>query len=53
MVVLVNAVDFALLDVIQHAQVVPVTVAVDAQLVLAVALITARIHVQTDVRIAV
>lgn len=47
----VNVVDFALLDVIQHAQVVPVTVVVDAQLVLAVALITVRIHVQVAVQV--
>lgn len=52
-VALVSVVDFALLDVIQHAQVVPVTVVVDAQLVLAVALITARIHVQAAVQVAV
>lgn len=51
--VLVNAADFALLDVTQHAQVVPVTVAVDAQLALAVALITVRIHVQATVQVAV
>lgn len=50
---LVNAVDFALLDVIQHAQVVPVTVAVAAQLALAVALIIARIHVQVAVQVVV
>lgn len=37
----VNVVDFALLDVIQHAQVVPVTVAVDV-----------RIHVQAAVQVA-
>lgn len=49
----VNAVDCALLDVIQHAQVVPVTVAVDAQLALAVVLITVRIHVQVAVQVAV
>lgn len=48
----VNVVDFALLDVTQHAQVVPVTVVVDVQLALAVALITAQIHVQVAVRVA-
>lgn len=53
MVALVNAADFALLDAIQHAQVVPATVAVAAQLVLAVALITVRIHVQVAVQVAV
>lgn len=42
MVALVSVVDFALLDVIQHAQVVPVTVAVDV-----------RIHVQAAVQVAV
>lgn len=52
-VALVNVVDFALLDVIQHAQVVPVTAAVDARLALAVALITVRIHVQAAVQVAV
>lgn len=52
-VALVNVADFALLDVIQHAQVVPVTVVVDAQLALAVALITVRIHVQVVVQVAV
>lgn len=52
-VVLVNAADFALLDVIQHAQVVPVTVVVDAQLALAVALIIVRIHVQAAVQVVV
>ena len=50
---LVNVADFALLDVIQHAQVVPVTVVVDVQLALAVALITVRIHVQVVVQAAV
>ena len=53
MAVLVNAADFALLDVTQHAQVVPVTVAVDVQLALAVALIIVRIHVQAAVQVAV
>lgn len=53
MAALVNAADFALLDVIQHAQVVPVTVVVDAQLALAAALITVRIHVQVVVQVAV
>lgn len=53
MVALVNAVDFALLDVIQHAQVVLVTVAVDAQLALAAALVDVRIHVQAAVQAAV
>ena len=48
----VNVVDFALLDVIQHAQVVPVTVAVDAQLALAAALVDVRIHVQAAVQVA-
>lgn len=52
-VVPVNVVDFALLDATRRAQVVPVTVVVDAQLVLAVALITARIHVQAAVQVAV
>lgn len=52
-VALVSVVDFALLDVTQHAQVVPVTVAVDAHLALAVALITVRIHVQAAVQVAV
>lgn len=42
---LVNAADFALLDVTRHAQVVPVAVAVDAQLALVVVLVDARIHV--------
>lgn len=53
MVALVSVVDFALLDVIQHAQVVPVTVAVDAQLALAAALVDVRIHVQATVQMAV
>lgn len=52
MVALVSVVDFALLDVIQHAQVVPVTVAVDAQLALAAALVDVRIHVQAAVQVA-
>lgn len=52
-VALVSVVDFALLDVIQHAQVVPVTVAVDAQLALAAALVDVRIHVQAAVQVAV
>lgn len=52
-VALVSVVDFALLDVTQHAQVVPVTVAVDVQLALAVALIIVRIHVQAAVQAAV
>lgn len=52
MAALVNVADFALLDVIQHAQVVPVTVVVDVQLALAVALITVRIHVQVVVQVA-
>lgn len=42
MAALVNVADFALLDVTQHAQVVPVTVAVDV-----------RIHVQATVQVAV
>lgn len=50
--VLVNAVDFALLDATQHVQVVPVTVAVDVQLALAVVLIIVRIHVQEAVQVA-
>lgn len=52
-VALVSVVDFALLDVIQHAQVVPITVAVDAQLALAAALVDVRIHVQAAVQVAV
>ena len=51
-VALVNAADFALLDVTHHAQVVPVTAVVDARLALAVALITVRIHVQAAVQVA-
>lgn len=49
--VLVNAVDFALLDAIHHAQVVPVTVVVDVQLALVAALITAQIHAQAAVQV--
>lgn len=48
---LVNAVDFALLDVTQHAQVVPVTVEVAAQLALVVVLVDARIHVLEAVQV--
>lgn len=53
MAVLVNAVDFALLDAIQHAQVVPVTVAVDVQLALVAVLIIAQIHARAVVQAAV
>lgn len=48
---LVNVADFALLDATQHAQVVPVTVVVDVQLALAVALTTVRIHVKAVVQV--
>lgn len=51
-VALVNAVDFALLDATQHAQVVPVTVVVDVQLALAAALVDVRIHAQVVVQVA-
>ena len=53
MAVLVNVAASVLLDATQHAQVVPVTVAVDVQLALAAALITVQIHVQVAVQAAV
>lgn len=52
-VALVNVADFALLDVTQHAQAVPVTVVVDVQLALAVVLITAQIHARVVARVVV
>lgn len=48
---LVNVVASVLPDATQRAQVVPVTVAVDVRLALAVALITVRIHVLEAVQV--
>lgn len=48
---LVNVADSVLPDATQHAQVVPVAVAVDAQLALVAVLVDARIHVLAAVQV--